>query len=115
MSSVAPWASGQEGTPQNPPVRTRGHVPRRLLGTASQRACANHAGKCDSQSAGIGHFKPDKQHIKGTPILMDGIIYVTAPDNLWAVDARSARQIWHYHVSQLIMAFISVTAESPYI
>ena len=34
--------------------------------------------------------------IKATPILFNGIIYLTAPDNLWAIDARSGRQIWHY-------------------
>jgi len=34
--------------------------------------------------------------IKSTPILMDGILYFTVPDNVWAVDARSGRSIWHY-------------------
>jgi alcohol dehydrogenase (cytochrome c) len=36
------------------------------------------------------------QQIKATPILADGIIYVTTPDNLWAIDARSGRQVWQY-------------------
>ena len=36
------------------------------------------------------------QQIKSTPILVNGILYVTTPDNLWALDARSARQVWHY-------------------
>src|SRR3954469_12049068 len=34
--------------------------------------------------------------IKSTPILVNGVLYVTAPDNMWAVDARSGRQIWRY-------------------
>jgi len=34
--------------------------------------------------------------IKATPILVNGVIYVTTPDNMWAVDARSGRQIWKY-------------------
>jgi alcohol dehydrogenase (cytochrome c) len=34
--------------------------------------------------------------IKATPIVVNGIAYVTTPDNMWAVDARSGRQIWHY-------------------
>jgi alcohol dehydrogenase (cytochrome c) len=34
--------------------------------------------------------------IKANPILVNGVIYVTAPDNAWAVDARSGRQIWRY-------------------
>ena len=36
------------------------------------------------------------QQIKATPILVNGVIYITTPDNLWAIDARSARQIWRY-------------------
>src|SRR5213592_2333171 len=36
------------------------------------------------------------QQIKSTPILVNGVIYVTAPDNIWALDARSARQLWRY-------------------
>src|SRR5687767_12670115 len=36
------------------------------------------------------------QSIKATPILVNGIIYITTVDNLWAVDARSGRQIWRY-------------------
>jgi alcohol dehydrogenase (cytochrome c) len=35
--------------------------------------------------------------IKSTPILVDGILYFTVPDNLWAIDARSGHQLWHYH------------------
>jgi len=36
------------------------------------------------------------QQIKSTPILVNGIIYITTPDNIWAIDARSARQLWRY-------------------
>ena len=34
--------------------------------------------------------------IKSSPLLVDGIIYFTVPENVWAVDARSGHQIWHY-------------------
>src|SRR6476620_10536142 len=34
--------------------------------------------------------------IKATPILVNGVLYVTTPDNIWAIDARTARQIWRY-------------------
>lgn len=34
--------------------------------------------------------------IKGSPLLYDGILYVTTTDNIWAVDARSGRQLWRY-------------------
>ena len=30
----------------------------------------------------------DTSQIKGTPIVANGIVYVTTPDNVWAIDAR---------------------------
>src|SRR6478736_8491339 len=38
----------------------------------------------------------DTAQIKGTPIVANGIVYVTTPDNVWAIDARSAHQLWRY-------------------
>jgi len=40
------------------------------------------------------------QSIKATPIVVDGIVYVSAPDNLWAVDARTGRQVWRYRYQE---------------
>jgi alcohol dehydrogenase (cytochrome c) len=34
--------------------------------------------------------------IKCTPLLVDGVLYLTVPDNVWAVDARSGHLLWHY-------------------
>ena len=34
--------------------------------------------------------------LKSSPLLVDGILYFTVPDNVWAVDARSGHQIWRY-------------------
>ena len=34
--------------------------------------------------------------IKSSPLVVDGILYFTVPDNVWALDARSGHQIWHY-------------------
>ena len=34
--------------------------------------------------------------IKSTPIVVNGMLYVSAPDQLWAIDARTARQVWQY-------------------
>jgi alcohol dehydrogenase (cytochrome c) len=34
--------------------------------------------------------------IKSTPLLVDGVLYFTVPDHVWAVDARTGRQLWHY-------------------
>jgi alcohol dehydrogenase (cytochrome c) len=36
------------------------------------------------------------QQIKATPIVVNGVIYITTPDNAWAIDARSGRQLWRY-------------------
>ena len=35
--------------------------------------------------------------IKSSPLLVDGILYFTVPDNIWAVDARSGHEIWHFN------------------
>src|SRR5262249_44635734 len=35
--------------------------------------------------------------IKGTPLMVDGTLYVTTPDNVWAMDARDGRELWHYY------------------
>ncbi len=36
------------------------------------------------------------QAIKASPILVNGVLYITTPDNLWAVDARTGKERWHY-------------------
>ncbi len=34
--------------------------------------------------------------IKSTPLEVNGVLYFTIPDHVWAVDARSGREVWHY-------------------
>ena len=34
--------------------------------------------------------------IKATPLMVNGVLYFTTPDNTWAVDARSGKELWHY-------------------
>ena len=34
--------------------------------------------------------------IKCTPLLVNGVLYITIPDHVWALDARTGREIWHY-------------------
>ena len=41
-------------------------------------------------------FRTPRHEIKSTPLEVNGILYFTAPDHVWAVDARYGRQIWHY-------------------
>lgn len=35
--------------------------------------------------------------IKCTPLEVNGILYLTLPDNVWAVDARTGEELWHYN------------------
>jgi alcohol dehydrogenase (cytochrome c) len=39
---------------------------------------------------------PDAGNLQVTPIVVDGIMYVTAPNECYALDAGSGRRIWHY-------------------
>ena len=41
-------------------------------------------------------FRANSVAIKSTPLLVNGILYFTTPDNVWAVDARFGHEIWHY-------------------
>jgi alcohol dehydrogenase (cytochrome c) len=34
--------------------------------------------------------------IKATPLMVNGILYFTSPNNVWAVDARNGHDLWHY-------------------
>jgi alcohol dehydrogenase (cytochrome c) len=34
--------------------------------------------------------------LKSSPLLVDGVLYFTVPDNVWAVDARSGHMLWHF-------------------
>ena len=40
-----------------------------------------------------GATNPD---IKSTPIMVKGILYFSVPDHVFAVDARTGRELWHY-------------------
>jgi alcohol dehydrogenase (cytochrome c) len=47
---------------------------------------------------GTGEFSAAAAaNIKGAILEVDGILYVSAPDNAWAIDARDGREIWHYY------------------
>jgi alcohol dehydrogenase (cytochrome c) len=34
--------------------------------------------------------------IKCTPLLVNGVLYITIPDHLWALNARTGKEIWRY-------------------
>jgi alcohol dehydrogenase (cytochrome c) len=35
--------------------------------------------------------------IKASALVVDGTIYISTPDNAWAIDARDGHEIWHYY------------------
>jgi len=48
---------------------------------------------------GTGEFAAvgGRTTIKATALMVDGTIYITSPDNAWAVDARDGHVLWHYY------------------
>ena len=34
--------------------------------------------------------------VKASPLVVNGVMYFTMPDHVWAIDARSGREIWHH-------------------
>src|SRR5579863_1300373 len=46
---------------------------------------------------GTGEFTAGGGSIKASALEVDGTLYLTMPDNAWAVDARSGRELWHYY------------------
>jgi Glucose dehydrogenase len=41
-------------------------------------------------------FRTDTVQVKSTPLMVNGVLYFTVPDHVWAIDARTGKQIWHY-------------------
>jgi alcohol dehydrogenase (cytochrome c) len=39
---------------------------------------------------------PGPPTVKASALMVDGTIYISTPDNAWALDARDGREIWHY-------------------
>jgi len=56
-------------------------------------AWIHRASTGERQAAGGGNAAVT---IKGTPIELNGVLYFTAPDHVWALDARNGRELWHY-------------------
>ena len=45
---------------------------------------------------GPGGISTHDGSVKGSALEVNGILYVTMPDNGWAIDARDGHEIWHY-------------------
>ena len=40
---------------------------------------------------------PGASHLESVPIVVDGVMYVTQPNEVYALDGRMGRQLWEYH------------------
>ncbi len=72
-----------------------------LAWTARVTAGPNGGARGGGAPTIIGGEGPDAAlgggaNIKGSIVQVNDVLYVTAPDNVWAVDARDGRTIWHY-------------------
>jgi alcohol dehydrogenase (cytochrome c) len=45
---------------------------------------------------GKGEFNAGGGTIKASLLQVNGILYITMPDNAWAIDGRDGRELWHY-------------------
>ena len=45
---------------------------------------------------GDGTLPVGPASMKGSVLEVNGILYVTAPDHVWAMDGRDGRELWHY-------------------
>ncbi|HTD62027.1 MAG TPA: PQQ-binding-like beta-propeller repeat protein [Gemmatimonadaceae bacterium] len=39
---------------------------------------------------------PNARHLEGTPVVVDGTMFVTTANEAYALDARTGRPVWHY-------------------
>ena len=47
---------------------------------------------------GTGEFNAGgPAQIRGSILMVDGVLYATSPDNLWAVDARDGTILWQFY------------------
>src|SRR4051812_16406790 len=106
MAAAALLASAQGGVDQakllHPPTHSwpaynGDHSGRRLSTLAKVNASnVNALTLAWASRVSVGTGGAGAPAIKSTPIQVNGVLYVTTPDNVWAIDARAGREIWHY-------------------
>ena len=45
---------------------------------------------------GTGDIAVGGAAVKGAVLMVNNVLYVTAPDNVWALDANDGHELWHY-------------------
>jgi len=46
--------------------------------------------------SGVGTTEYQGTNVRGSILMVDGVLYATTPDNAWALDARDGHEMWHY-------------------
>ncbi|MEA2257910.1 MAG: hypothetical protein QOJ51_735, partial [Acidobacteriaceae bacterium] len=41
-------------------------------------------------------FQTHSVSVKSTPLEVNGVLYFSVPDHVWAIDATTGRQVWHF-------------------
>ena len=72
-------------------------VRRKLRLAAIFRTQADDAAEREDSAHGVGLPDARWRRLESTPLIVDGIMYVTEPpSNVTALDARPAKPLWHY-------------------
>ena len=65
-------------------------------GPVGGAAAGRGTGAAPTIVGGVGTAEYQGAGIKGAILQVDGVLYVSAPDNVWAIDARDGHEIWHF-------------------
>jgi PQQ-dependent dehydrogenase (methanol/ethanol family) len=102
------WLSGLNGVPVGPLNVAAGDIPRKapsLSDWPSYNGVAGgnrHSAQNQITTANVNRLQLQwswsnaYQALETTPLVSDGVMYVTAPNEVCALDARTGRQIWCY-------------------
>ena len=71
-------------------------VSRVVSGPGPGGRCPRRSGPDHRRRARHGSWLHRHASIKGSILQVDGVLYVTAPDHVWAIDARDGRELWRY-------------------
>jgi alcohol dehydrogenase (cytochrome c) len=64
--------------------------------SASEQAGGDEKPSVIVGGEGPGNISVRGGSVKGSVLEVDGTLYVTMPDNGWAIDARDGHELWHY-------------------
>jgi alcohol dehydrogenase (cytochrome c) len=91
------------------PIRAQSIDPKDLLSPPADTWLTYHGDYTGQRHSKLSQITPENvarlkqiwrfqtsQTLKASPIVAGGVIYVTEPDNLWAIDARTGKELWHH-------------------